>query len=288
MKRLILYEEVSLMKEIGFYQDRFVDINEKVVPIQERGHQFGDGIYEVIRVYNGELFTFDEHIDRLQMSAEAIDLEIPYSHEKIHSIVTEGLELSGIKEAEVYIQITRGIFNRQHHYPDGPAVFSMTIRHARKIEATARDKGIDTVVLDDERWLNCYIKSINLLPNVMAKQAAVKAGCTEAILHRDGIVTEGSSSNVFIVKKGILYTHPATKRILNGITRQKVIELANQQGIYVEEIQFDLHMLLEADEVFMTSTSMEVMPVKKIDNIEFTGEREITNKLISEFQKLLS
>lgn len=275
------------MKEIGYYQNRFVDINDKVVPIQERGHQFGDGIYEVIRVYGGNLFTFEEHIDRLEQSAEAIELELPYSKEEIHNIVQEGLDRSGIKEAEIYIQITRGIYNRQHHYPDGPAVFSMTVRHARKIDESTKERGIDTIVLDDVRWLNCYIKSLNLLPNVMAKQAAMKQGCAEAILHRDGIVTEGSSSNVFIVKSGTVYTHPATNRILNGITRQKVIEIAEKLRIPVEKVHFDLEMLRSAEEVFMTSTSMEIMPVRKIDEIELPTDRLITMKLTEEFQKLI-
>ncbi|MCD8509337.1 MAG: aminotransferase class IV [Bacillus sp. (in: Bacteria)] len=156
------------MGELAFYNDRFVDINENVVPIQERAHQFGDGVYEVVRVYGGKEFLLDEHLERFEKSADAIDLKFPFSLEKMKEIILEGLSRSGIEDAEIYFQLTRGISPRQHHYPDCPAVFSMTVKNARaKLD---KKRGGKAITLEDERWLNCYIKSLNLLPNIMANR----------------------------------------------------------------------------------------------------------------------
>lgn len=272
--------------EIGFYKDHFVDINENVVPIQERGHQFGDGVYEVIRVYNGNPFLLKEHLDRLVKSAEAIMLQLPFTPEKIHEIISEGLEKSGLKEAEIYIQITRGIAPRAHLFPTTPSVMSMTIKNARIIDEKKRIDGVTVTLMEDERWKNCYIKSLNLLPNVIAKQKAVTNGHEEAILVRDGYITEGSSSNIFIVKNGTLITTPATNYILHGITRAAVIQLATKCNIPFEEKKFDRDFLNEADEAFITSTSAEILPITKIDDISLPLNRPITNLLYKEFRGL--
>ncbi|MGO4887553.1 D-amino-acid transaminase [Anaerobacillus sp. MEB173] len=274
------------MKEVAFYNDNFVDINDNVIPIQERGHQFGDGVYEVIRVYYGKPFLLKEHLDRLERSASAIELKLPFPRTKIIEIIEEGLKRSNISEAEIYFQITRGIAPRQHHFPNISSTFSMTIRSAKKVDDQERKEGINVLLLDDVRWLNCYIKSLNLLPNVMAKQKAIANQCREAILVRNGIVTEGSSSNVFVFKNGILYTHPATNRILHGITRAKVIQLAKQQNINVKEQEFDVQFLQSANEVFITSTSVELLPVKKINDARLPIDRPKTNKLYEEYKKL--
>ncbi|WP_088033175.1 D-amino-acid transaminase [Evansella clarkii] len=274
------------MGEVAFYKDRFVGIEEYVVPIQERGHQFGDGVYEVIRVYGGEPFLMEEHFDRLERSAAAIDLRLPYRREKLKAIVKEALERSEIKEAEIYFQITRGISPRQHHYPECDAVFALTVRQAKTLDSIKREEGVPVTIAEDDRWLNCYIKSLNLLPNVMAKQKAMAKGCAEAIYQRDGIITEGSSSNAFAVKDGVIYTHPATRGILHGITRATVIELAKEMDIAVKEEKFDTEFFLNADEVFFTSTSVEVMPVSEADGTRFPETRPVTLKLSDAFKKL--
>lgn len=275
------------MGEIAFYQDRFVPVDEKVVPIQERGHQFGDGVYEVVRVYKGKPFLLKEHMERLIKSAQAIHLTLPYSREKIEEIILEGLNRSELMDAEIYFQITRGIYSRQHHYPDVPAIFSMVVRPAKKMVAGDKEKGVSVITTADERWLNCYIKSLNLLPNVMAKQKAIVNGCSEAILVRDGVVTEGSSTNVFVVKDHTLYTHPATKQILHGITRAQVIQLAEKLGIPVVEEAFDLEFLKNGDEVFITSTTIEVMPVRQIDEVELPKDNPVTKKLMAAYDNLI-
>ena len=274
--------------EIAFYGDKFVDINEKVVPIQERGHQFGDGIYEVIRVYDGTPFLLDEHLERLVNSAEAIMLELPYSIEKIKEIINEGLQKTEFTEVEIYIQITRGIAPRAHLFPNVSSEISMTFKQARIVDKEKRENGVSVTLLEDERWKNCYIKSLNLLPNVIAKQKAVSGGHEEAILVRDGFITEGSSSNIFVVKEGTLYTTPASKQILHGITRAAVIKLANKLNIPFEEKTFDASFLKQCDEAFITSTSVEVLPISKIDEYELTSDRPIVDSLKVAFQNLYS
>lgn len=274
------------MGETAYYQDAFVDLDAKVIPIQERAHQFGDGIYEVIRVYGGRPFTMLEHLQRLEKSANAIDLDLPYSSEEIGAICMDGLERSGLKEAELYIQISRGIHARQHYYPDSPcAVFSMTIKHARIIPDEKRVNGVNVLTVEDDRWKNCYIKSLNLLPNVMAKQKAKRNGCEEAIYHEQGIVKEGSASNLFIFKNGTLSTYPALNGIIHGITRQIVMDIAREKDIKVVEETFTVDQLKQADEVFITSSNMEIMPVRKVDEDHLPTNRPIINELIKAYQR---
>ncbi|MBU9710992.1 D-amino-acid transaminase [Evansella tamaricis] len=274
------------MGEIAFYQDKFVGIDEKVVPIQERGHQFGDGIYEVVRVYGGVPFLLDEHLLRMEKSADALEMKLPYTTEKIKEIIHEALNRSNYTDADIYFQVTRGISARQHHYPEVPTVFSLTVRPAKAIDETKRQEGIGVLLVEDVRWLNCYIKSLNLLPNVMAKQKAMAGGYYEAIFQRDGIVTEGSSSNLFVVKDGQLFTHPATNRILHGITRAKVLELAAKLDIPVQEQEFDINFLHQGDEAFITSTSAEVLPIREIGELELPRTRPITDRLAEAFKDL--
>jgi D-alanine transaminase len=272
--------------EIAYYGGQFIDINDKVVPIQERGHQFGDGVYEVIRVYSGKPFMMEEHLDRLENSAKEILLTMPLTREDLIDIAEEGLQRSELKEAEIYIQITRGIAPRNHAFPDVPAQFAMTIREARQVTSEKRAYGASVTLLEDERWANCFIKSLNLLPNVIAKQKAVTGGHDEAILVRDGIVTEGSSSNVFVIKDGTIYTTPATKRILHGITRAAVMACAQRLGMTVVEKDMDVDFFLDADEAFFTSTSVEVMPISKIDHHTLPSDRPVTSKLYEAYQAL--
>jgi D-alanine transaminase len=255
------------MMEIAYYDGQFVNINEKIVAIQDRGHQFGDGIYEVVRIYNGKPFLLDEHLDRLEQSASSIHLALEYTREKLKDLIYEGIKRSGLKEAEVYIQITRGVAPRHHLYPKNTSpMLSMAVKPPRVIPNEKRKHGIKVILQDDERWANCYIKSLNLLPNVMAKQKAFENGADEAILLRKSWITEGSSSNVFAIKHGTLYTPPATKRILNGITRMAIIKIAENLGIPYQEVEITSGFLIHAEEVFITSTSIELLPVVQVDD----------------------
>jgi D-alanine transaminase len=273
--------------EIAYYQDRFLDsVNELAIPIQERGHQFGDGVYEVVRVYNGKPFMLIEHLDRFHQSANAILLKTPYSKEEIISIIEEGIDRTGEKDVDVYFQLTRGIAPRLHLFPNIPAVFSMVIRPSRELDPNKKQFGVPVLLLEDERWVNCYIKSLNLLPNLLAKQHAHNNQCEEAILIKDGLITEGSSSNIFAISGGTLYTTPATKRILHGITRRAVFQLAVDLKIPLKEESFTPDFLKNADEAFITSTTAEILPINKVDHYDLPGENPITKKLQAAFKDL--
>ncbi|WP_078546324.1 D-amino-acid transaminase [Litchfieldia alkalitelluris] len=272
--------------EIAYYNGEFINIDTKVIPIQERGHQFGDGVYEVIRVYNGELFLAEEHLARLQKSADAIQLKLPLEITDLLELMKEGIKRSTIKEVEVYIQITRGIAPRTHYFPDVVPQLAMTVKPARQTNVEKREKGISVVLTEDERWANCYIKSLNLLPNVLAKQNAVINGFDEAIFVKDSFITEGSSSNIFVVKDGIVYTPPATKKILHGITRATVFTLAQENNLQVIEKEFNEQFLLDADEAFITSTSLEVQPIAIVNQHTLPLRKPITRLLQEQFTKL--
>ncbi|MDM5211273.1 D-amino-acid transaminase [Peribacillus sp. NJ4] len=239
--------------------------SEVKVDIEDRGYQFGDGVYEVIRVYNGELFAGDMHLNRLMDSAKLIQMKVPYTVAEIKARMKELITEDQLKDGIVYMQLTRGASPRTHSFPT-TEVEPVFVAYTKEIPYTGKMKpGVKAVTTDDIRWLRCNIKSLNLLGNIMAKQQAVEAGCDEAIQHRDGTVTEGSSSNVSIVVDGLLKTHPATNLILNGITRQVMLKLCTDHGIpYVEEA-FTVEDMMAADEVLYTSTSVEVTPIINID-----------------------
>lgn len=253
---------------------------------EDRGYQFGDGIYEVIRVYEGDLFTATEHIDRFYASAEKIRITVPYTKDVFHKMLYDLVELNQIDNGQVYVQITRGAAPRNHQFPENaePVVVGYTKSVERPVKFL--EQGVKALLVEDVRWLRCDIKSLNLLGNVMAKQQAYEEGYFEAILHRGDTVTEGSSSNMYGIKDGVLYTHPATNLILNGITRRVIFELCDELGIDVVETAFTKQQALEMDEFFMSSTTSEVMPV-----IEISGQKiadgtpgELTRKLQKAFE----
>jgi D-alanine transaminase len=275
---------------IGYINGKFVSLEDLVIPIDERGHQFGDGVYEVIRVYSGKPFMLEEHIDRLMISCQAIRLPLTLNKDDFKELIMKAIEKSQLKDCNVYLQITRGISTRQHLFPDVPVSISMTVRPASPISQEVREKGQMAIFHDDERWANCYIKSLNLLPNILAKQTAYEAGCFEAILVRDGFVTEGTSSNVFIVKDGKIYSTPLTKHILHGITRMAVKKCAERLKLEFIEKHFTQEELLAADEVFITSTTSEVMPIVKVNDQPISDGKpgEISKRLHQQFLELVS
>lgn len=273
--------------ELGYINGEYVSLDEKVIPIDERGHQFGDGVYEVIRFYDGKPFMLTEHLERLVRSANGIRLPITETVEEFKELVLSGVEKAQISQCNVYLQITRGIANRNHLFPKVPVSITMTVREAKPLSAVLRDKGVTAITHEDERWANCYIKSLNLLPNILAKQAAHEAGSYEAILVREGLVTEGSSSNVFIVEEGTVITSPLSKHILPGITRMAVKKIASKINIPFIEKNFSEGDLFTADEVFITSTTSEVLPVVAINGRKIGSgvPGDVTKRLYGEFQK---
>lgn len=251
---------------IVYANGQWVNENDAVIPVDERGHQFGDGVYEVTRIYEGKPFMMREHVERLVKSAKEIRMDLGMTVEEVESLMMEAVERSGEKNCDVYIQITRGIAKRGHLFPkDVKPSITMTVRPMEVIATEERLAGKTAIFHEDERWKNCYIKSLNLLPNILAKQVANDAGAYEAILIRDGYVTEGTSSNIFIVQNGELVTRPLSNYILAGITRMRVEQLAEQLNIPFVEREFTKEDVLEAEEVFMTSTTNEVLPLVEID-----------------------
>ncbi|MBL0387412.1 D-amino-acid transaminase [Tumebacillus sp. ITR2] len=274
---------------LAFFNGEFLPIDSLVIPIDERGHQFGDGVYEVIKVYDGKPFLMREHLVRLENSAKAIRLEMPYTVEQLEELIGEGLTRADLRDAQVYVQITRGIAVRLHAFPDASPSISMTLRPAKSLSEETFNTGVKVTLLEDERWLNCYIKSLNLLANILAKQTASDRGCFEAVLVRDGYVTEGSSTNAYAVKDGVVYTHPANKRILHGITRAAVLQVAAEAGIEVREEAFTPEFLLSADEAFITSTTSEVLAITQVDDTVIGTGRPgpVVNQLHAKFRELI-
>jgi len=245
--------------------DSIVDRDNRV-DIEDRGYQFGDGVYEVIGVYKGKLWMLDEHLERLERSASEIQLSLPFSLHLLQQKIQELVELNQLDEGVVYLQVTRGIAERFHPFPN-PEVSPVLIAYTKVEHCLTNEEnhGATAVLTEDIRWLRCHIKTLNLLPNVLAKQQAIEANAVEAILHRGEMITEASASNVFIVKNKEVYTHPATQYILNGITRKKVLEICKASNINVHEELFTIDELLAADEVFITATKLDVVPIIKVD-----------------------
>lgn len=247
-------------------QNKFTQKDSLTYPFEERGLQFGDGVYEVIRIYHGSYYLLEEHVARLFRSAEAIQINLSFNESELADLLLELIEQNQmISDGKVYIQVTRGSAPRDHIFPDQtvPNIYAYLQDLPRNLESL--EKGVTTLTVPDIRWKNCYIKSLNLLPNVLAKQEAHEHGCFEAILHKDGLVTEGSASNIYMVKNGKIYTHPATKQILHGCVRMRVEDFSKKLHIPFIEEGFTLENITKADELFLTSSTTEITPIIKVD-----------------------
>jgi D-alanine transaminase len=256
------------MARIAYVNGRYLPLQSEAVAPEDRGYQFGDGVYEVIKVLGGRLCDLERHLDRLQRSLAAIEIAPPMSRRALVSVMGETLRRNRLSEALLYLQITRGIAPRNHAFPKRarPSLV-VTVRRPVFPGEREREEGVGVISLPDLRWGRCDIKSINLLPNLLARQSAAAAGCREAwLIDRDGKVTEGSASNAYIVDgAGRLITHPLGERILGGITRSVVLELAREEGIEVVEQPFSLDEAHLAREAALSSTSSWLLPVTSID-----------------------
>ena len=271
------------MPDIGFLNGQFMPLAEAMVPVEDRGYQFGDGVYEVIRTYHGVPFQSEAHLTRLERSARAIGLALPYRTAEWQGYVAEGIRLAGYTESKVYIQLTRGVAPRDHPFPVGtPPTAVMTIRQMRSLDPILCATGVSVITVEDLRWGRCDVKSVNLLPNVMARQQAKEAGAFEAIFVRGGEVTEGAVSNMMLVRAGVLVTAPADQRILSGVTRAVVLDLARKEGVPVEERAIRVEELRGADEIFLTGTTVEILPVIGVDGAAVrTGKPGELTRLLS-------
>ena len=276
------------MPNVAFINGAFVPLAEAKVSIEDRGFQFGDGIYEVIRTYHGRPFSLDAHLARLDRSARALNLTQPYSRDDWTQHLLEGIKRAAYPEAKVYLQITRGVAPRDHAYSDNatPTVV-MTVREFHPLERSIQAAGVDAMTTEDIRWGRCDIKSVNLLANVLARQQVKQAQVFEAILVNAGFVTEGAVSNVMVVQRGTVVTAPEGPRILSGVTRAVVLELALNEGLPVREHFVSQADLYAADEVFLTGTTVEVLAVVRIDGKTIGDGRPgpITQRLVASFTR---
>lgn len=255
------------MKELTYFNGEMVEPGAKVVSLDDRGYCFGDGVYEVVRVYNGRAFAFSYHQDRLYRSMREMDIPVrmpPDELQELHEIM---IEQSEITDGYIYLQITRGVTPRHHAFERSklePQMY-MFIKPITT-DLGALQQGVKAITLPDERWARVDIKTLNLIPNILAQTKAEKKGAYTAILVRDGIVTEGATSNVFVMKDGVCYTHPADHHILKGITRQLVVtRVAPTAGITVIEREFDETFLQDADEIFFTDTIGGIIPITTLN-----------------------
>ena len=264
------------MPEIAYLNDSFMPLDKASVPINDRGYLFADGIYEVVVTRNQSLFLIHEHLERLQKSADAISLKLPKSLTEIKKIIEAGIDKAGFfPECMVYIQVTRGVEPRRHNYtPDIKANLTMTFRPRPEYTPELFSRGVAIISVPEIRWSRCDIKSIALLPNVLMKQQAVDAGCQEALfVSQDGLLRECTTANIFFGKDNILYTPPADQHILNGITRSYILRQAAGHSLKCVEKECTYSEICGADEVFITSSTIDVMPVVKIDDTTINNGR---------------
>jgi D-alanine transaminase len=249
-----------------YLNGEWMPIEKAMVPVLDRGFIFGDGVYEVIPCYSGHPFRLREHLARLQSSLDGVRIENPYSLDRWVELVNEMVAKNPWEDQGVYLQVTRGVAPRDHAFPKGvkPTVFMMS-NPLTTPPQSLREQGVPAVTVTDNRWLRCDIKSVSLLANCLLRQAAADQGAVESVLLRDGFLTEGSASNIFVVRDGLIITPPKTNFILPGITYDVVIELARANRLPLEIRQVSEAEVRDADELWLTSSTKEVLPISTLD-----------------------
>ncbi len=242
------------MKVLGYYNGVCGPLEEMTVPMNDRACYFGDGVYEAAMARNGVIFGLDEHMDRLFNSAGRLDIQIPYTKKELADILYDLLGKMDDSEIFIYWQISRGTAMRKHEFPEAGVTANLWIT-MKPGSCKEPDSSLKLITVEDTRFFHCNIKTLNLLPNVMASQKAVAAGCDEVVFHRGDIVTECAHSNVSILKDGVFKTHPTDHFILPGITRMHLIQECKKLLIPVDETPFTLEELFDADEIIVSSTS---------------------------------
>lgn len=276
---------------IVYFNGQLVPKKDVRISPDDRGFLFADGVYEVIASYGGRLFRPDEHFRRLERSLRELRIPLP-DLAALRGAAEHLIEINGLAEGEagVYIQITRGVAPRNHAFPD-PAVSPTVYAGAFPFEMPRekQERGVKVILVPDTRWARCDIKSVALLPNILASQRAVENDAAEAIFVRDGVITEGSRNNVCAIFGGRLVTHPKTNVILPGVTRDVVLELCEQRGIPYRETFIPESQLREADELMIVGTLSEIVPVVQVDDW-LVGDGKpgpVTRRLQRAFRKMV-
>jgi D-alanine transaminase len=257
------------MSRIAYVNGRYVPHRAASVHIEDRGYQFSDGIYEVVAVSGGAFVDLEPHLERLERSLRELRIAPPMTRAALVVVMEEVIRRNDVRDGIVYVQMTRGVAPRDHAFP--AACHTQVVMTAKRTKPHPRrfeEDGVKVVTVPDIRWERCDIKSVSLLPNVLAKQQAREAGAFEALMVADdGTITEGSSTNAWIVTgDGEVVTRPASHAILDGITRRTVLEIIREEGLVLVERPFTLAEAKAAREVFVTSTTSFVMPVTQIDD----------------------
>ncbi len=271
-----------------YLNGEFLPLGEARIPVMDRGFLFGDSIYEVIPAYGGRLFRLQQHLQRLENSLHAIQMENPLSQPEWESMLATLTTQYQGEDQSVYLQVTRGVApSRDHAIPEGvtPTLFAIATPFPA-IDPQVYERGIAAITLDDIRWRFCNIKATTLLPNVLLRQEAKERGAMEAILIRDGLAMEGAASNLFIVDDGQIITPPKGEHLLPGVTRDLLLELAAEAEIPYCEAPVRAEQLDSADEIWLTSSTREIMPVTRLDDRPINNGHpgELWQKLFDRFQ----
>ena len=254
------------MKELGYYNGRIGELNEMTVPMNDRACWFGDGVYEAAMVRSGHVFALDEHVDRLFRSAAKLEIAVPMDKQALKDLLNDLILKMDTGDLMAYWQVTRGGGPRNHAFPEGPANLWVTLR-PKQINPGAEPVGLITD--EDIRFLHCDIKTLNLIPSVMACEKAKRAGCYECVLYRaGGRVTECSHSNVHIIRDGVFYTAPTDNLILAGIARAHLIAACRRLGVPVSETPFTVDDLIAADEIITSSSTAPCIRACRVNGRE--------------------
>jgi D-alanine transaminase len=269
-------------EQLVYFNGQVLPMSQVHIGVEDRGFQFADGIYEVVRVYNGRPFTLREHMQRLQRSADGIFLALPMSVDEIGQAILDFLPRTGIREGMIYLQATRGVSPRNHLIPKtSNSTLLFYAKPLPPVNEPGEGEGIKLLAVEDDRWKRCWIKSIGLIGHVLAKNQAAAKGFDEAVFVEREIVSECSTSNLFAVLNGKLITHPIGSRVLPGITRLVVLECAAKLGVPVDERPLREEEARRADELFITSTTREIAWVARW-NDRYIGQGKcgpVTTKL---------
>ena len=265
------------MERVGYYNGEMGPLDEMKVPFQDRVAFYGDGVYDATMSRDGVIMYMDDHLDRFYHSMEVMRFKPNFTREELRAAVQKVVDAADPVDNFVYWQVTRGTALRQHHFADvEPNLWIMVFPMAFSDLSTTED----AVSFEDKRYSYCYVKTLNLMPNVLAAQYAAERGCEEAIFVRDGYVTESAHSNIHILKDGALITHPADEHILPGIARKHLIAMCHELGIPVEERLYTLDELKEADEIIISSSSAFAIRVAHVDGQPVGGkDPETFNRL---------
>ena len=279
------------MKNTTYINNKFIDHNKAKISVDDRGFLFADSVYELISVLNKKIIDLDQHLNRLKVSLRKVKIKYKLSKKKFEETINKLIKLNSIFNGYIYIQITRGVAERKHEFPEKYHPTTIIFTKHLKINKNIYEKGVKIITIPDIRWLRRDIKTTSLLPNVLSKQLAVEKNAFESWLIDDGNITEGSASNAWIIKNSnTIVTHPANNKILKGVTRDTIIKILKKNSFNIKEKPFNLIEAKNAKEAFLTSSTLSVLPVVKIDNYNISKGKpgDITKKIINLYNNYIS